>query len=118
MLLESCALETKSDNFNDDSALKIPYRTSSDSGSLSITSQSSMIKHQQQHFHHQIILNSSEHLDNDLNSESFMREENEMFSHKSSLLTQTKFNISSEIKPPLPVRSIYCGLLTNNFGET
>lgn len=96
MLLESCALETK---YNEESTIKSSYRTSSDSGSMSINSQSNVIKQHQR----QIIINSTEHLDNDFNSEHSFREERESYSSSNSLMSTTKFNISSELPPPLPV---------------
>ncbi|KAL7052343.1 hypothetical protein ACKWTF_004846 [Chironomus riparius] len=98
MLLESCALETK---YNEESTIKSSYRTSSDSGSMSINSQSNMIKQHQR----QIIINSTEHLDNDLNSEHSFREERESYSSSNSLMSTTKFNISSELPPPLPMKT-------------
>jgi hypothetical protein len=104
MLLESCALETK---YNEESTIKSSYRTSSDSGSMSINSQSNVIKQHQR----QIIINSTEHLDNDFNSEHSFREERESYSSNNSLMSSTKFNISSELPPPLPVSKLIYLLL-------
>ncbi|XP_070501755.1 guanine nucleotide-releasing factor 2 isoform X2 [Chironomus tepperi] len=98
MLLESCALETK---YNEESTIKSSYRTSSDSGSMSINSQTNVMKQHQR----QIIINSTEHLDNDFNSEHSFREERESYSSSNSLMSTTKFNISSELPPPLPMKT-------------
>jgi len=107
MLLESCALETK---YNEESTIKSSYRTSSDSGSMSINSQSNVIKQHQR----QIIINSMEHLDNDFNSEHSFREERESYSSNNSLMSSTKFNISSELPPPLPVSKLLLEFLNNS----
>ena len=98
MLLESCAVETR---YNEESTIKSSYRTSSDSGSMSINSQSNVIKEHQRKI---VINNSSEHLENDFNSsEHSFREERESYSSSNSLMSSTKFNISSELPPSLPV---------------